>query len=170
MGLVSQRLIISFLMPHTHASSSFTAISPSFERPLLLEHNGKTICNYRIRPFLGTPGYPRNVSLGKLPDEQAEALSVVGDIADEVCLKFEFQTGDIQFINNLSILHAREAFQRAQGDDTRRHLLRLVLRDDELRWSIPPVMKDAMDQMFEHGPENETFVWSPEPLPYVIGQ
>lgn len=128
------------------------------------------ICNYRIRPFLGTPGYPRNALLGPLPAHQEEALEVVAQIAEELCLKFEFQTGDIQFLNNLSILHAREEFRRAEGDTTRRHLLRLVQKDDELAWDIPETMREAMEKMFDHRPQDEQFIWSPEPLPYVIGQ
>ena len=132
--------------------------------------DGKVICNYRIRPFLGTPGYPRNASLGLLPAHQEEALDVVGKIADELCLKFDFQTGDVQFLNNLSILHAREEFRRAGGDNTRRHLLRLVQKDDEMGWNVPLTMRKAMNRMFDHGPEDEKFIWSPEPLPYVIGQ
>jgi len=95
---------------------------------------------------------------------------VVGKIADKLCLKFEFQTGDVQFLNNLSMLHAREEFQRADGDNTRRHLLRLVQKDDELAWNVPPAMHEVMEEMFNHAPEEEKFIWSPEPLPYVIGQ
>jgi len=149
---------------------SFDATNPSFTRPLLVEQDGKLICNYRIRPFLGTPGYPRNAALGPLPARQEEALNVVGKIADELCLRFEFKTGDIQFINNLSILHAREEFRCAEGDNMRRHLLRLVQMDDELGWDVPPAMREAMGKMFDHEPEHEKFIWSPEPLPYVIGQ
>jgi hypothetical protein len=167
-------------MPHGHKllpsanvsppSNSFVPEHPSFERPLLLEHQGRLICNYRIRPFLGTPGYPRNGALGPLPAHQEEALAVVGRIADEVALKFEFQTGDLQFLNNLSILHAREEFQPAAGENKRRHLLRLVQKDDELGWALPEEMREAVDRMFKHEPEEEKFIWSPEPLPYVIGQ
>lgn len=91
-------------------------------------------------------------------------------IADDISFKFEFQTGDIQFLNNFSILHAREEFRRAEGGETRRHLLRLVLKDEELGWAIPPIMQEAVHQMFEHDAEDEKFIWSPEPLPYVIGQ
>jgi Taurine catabolism dioxygenase TauD, TfdA family len=94
----------------------------------------------------------------------------VGKIADEMCLKFEFKTGDIQFLNNLAILHAREEFKRAGGDEKRRHLLRLVQMDDELGWNVPLSMQKAMAKMFDHGPKEEKFIWSPEPLPYVIGQ
>ncbi|KAL2680343.1 Taurine hydroxylase-like protein sat17 [[Neocosmospora] mangrovei] len=149
---------------------SFIPENPSFERPLLLEEDGKLICNYRIRPFLGTPGYPRNAAMGPLPKHQEEALSVVGQIAEEICLKFEFKKGDIQFVNNLSLLHAREEFHRAVGENTRRHLLRLVQMDDELGWKLPAVMKNPMEKMFNHEPDEEKFIWSPEPLPYVIGQ
>jgi hypothetical protein len=105
-----------------------------------------------------------------LPAHQAEALDVVGKLADEMCLRFEFQTGDIQFLNNLSILHAREEFQRSEGGDSRRHLLRLVQMDDENRWKLPDEMESTMGRMFDHEPKDEQFIWSPEPLPYVIGQ
>ncbi|GAP84013.1 putative taurine catabolism dioxygenase [Rosellinia necatrix] len=149
---------------------SFTPKTPSFTRPLLSEVDGKLICNYRIRPFQGTPGYPRNPALGPLPPHHEEALDIVGKIAERLCLGFEFKTGDIQFVNNLSILHAREEFKRAEGADSRRHLLRLVQRDDELAWKLPREMSEAMDRMFLHEPDDETFPWSPEPLPYVIGQ
>lgn len=149
---------------------SFVASKPSFTRPLLIEEDGKLICNYRIRPFLGTPGYPRNAALGPLPAHQAEALDVVGRLADEMCLRFEFQTGDIQFLNNFSILHAREEFRQAEGVDTRRHLLRLVQMDEEFGWGIPEACAEATSNMFDHRPEEEQFIWSPEPLPYVIGQ
>jgi hypothetical protein len=54
--------------------------------------------------------------------------------------------------------------------NTRRHLLRLVQKDDEFGWNVPHVMSEAMDKMFDHGPDEEKFIWSPEPLPYVIGQ
>ncbi|KEY64045.1 Sat17 [Stachybotrys chartarum IBT 7711] len=149
---------------------SFIPEKPSFIRPLLLEQDGKLICNYRIRPFLGTPGYPRNAALGPLPAHQEEALNTVAEIAEKLSLKFEFKTGDIQFLNNLSILHAREEFHCAKGDTTRRHLLRLVQMDDELAWRLPPGLSKDMDKMFQHDLEEEKFIWSPEPLPYVIGQ
>lgn len=144
--------------------------NPSFRRPLLLEEQGRIICNYRIRPFLGTPGYPRNAALGPLPAHQAEALDVVAQLADEMCHRFQFQTGDIQFLNNLTILHAREEFQGSEGNENRRHLLRLVQMDEELSWGLPKELKDVTAKMYDHGPDDETFIWSPEPLPYVIGQ
>ncbi|KAI1127101.1 Clavaminate synthase-like protein [Nemania abortiva] len=149
---------------------SFVPSNPSFMRPLLVEEDGKLICNYRIRPFQGTPGYPRNPELGPLPPHHEEALDIVGKIAEKLCLKFEFKTGDIQFVNNLSILHAREEFRRAEGDDSRRHLLRLVQMDDEFAWKVPGELNEAMDRMFTHDPDDEKFPWNPEPLPYVIGQ
>jgi len=149
---------------------SFLPSASSFTRPLLLECGDKFICNYRIRPFLGTPGYPRNAALGPLPRHQEEALAVVGELAHKMCLAFEFKTGDVQFLNNFSILHAREEFGRAQGEVKRRHLLRLVQMDEELGWDVPEAMRGVMGEMFEHGAEEEQFVWSPEPLPYVIGQ
>lgn len=147
---------------------SFMKDNPSFQRPLLMEHEGHLICNYRIRPFLGSPDYPRNPDLEPLSDRQRDALQVVGELAREVALSFVFKTGDVQYFNNLSILHAREAFSQAPGDDARRHLLRIVLRDDENGWNIPEPLGSALDGMYEHMPEEERFPWSPEPLPYAV--
>ena len=68
------------------------------------------------------------------------------------------------------MLHAREKFSRSAVANSRRHLLRLVLRDAEYVWELPAALKEASDNMMRHDPEEEQFPWSPEPLPYVIGQ
>jgi alpha-ketoglutarate-dependent taurine dioxygenase len=39
----------------------------------------------------------------------------------------DFEPGDIQFLNNGRILHAREAYDDWEDPDKRRHLLRLWL-------------------------------------------
>ena len=140
---------------------------PSFKRPLLSWFDGKLLCSFRVRPFLGSPGYPRNPALEPLSARQLEALKVVADIANDVALAFDFKTGDLQYIHNLSILHAREAFETVDSDKTRRHLLRLILKDDELAWKVPPSLAPLVDDMYEHRAEDEIFPWSAEPLAYV---
>jgi alpha-ketoglutarate-dependent taurine dioxygenase len=58
-------------------------------------------------------------------------------------LEMDFAPGDIQFLNNGAILHAREAYEDHENPDERRHLLRLWLAahsfvsvDDGLRTGI----------------------------------
>jgi alpha-ketoglutarate-dependent taurine dioxygenase len=62
----------------------------------------------------------------------------------EFYLEMDFQPGDIQFIANATILHAREAYDDHDDANERRHLLRLWLTahdfasvDDVLRAGIP---------------------------------
>ena len=57
---------------------------------------------------------------------QTEALDLLHEVADELCLEVAFEPGDLQLINNHVIYHARRAFEDDAGDDGRL-LLRLWL-------------------------------------------
>ena len=60
---------------------------------------------------------------------EQEALDFVGDVADrpDIRLDMEFHEGDIQFLNNRSILHARTDYVDDPDPALKRHLLRLWL-------------------------------------------
>ena len=62
-----------------------------------------------------------------LTDIQREALDAVQEIANrpELRLAMMFQEGDMQFLNNHAILHAREAFEDHDDPELKRHLLRM---------------------------------------------
>ena len=62
-----------------------------------------------------------------LSDAEREALAAVNEIAERpgVCLEIDFQPGDIQFLNNRFILHARTDY--IDDPEQKRHLLRLWL-------------------------------------------
>jgi Taurine catabolism dioxygenase TauD, TfdA family len=55
----------------------------------------------------------------------------------ELMLEFTLQPGEIYFINNYTILHARTAFADFDEEDRRRHLLRLWLEVPQMR-SVHP--------------------------------
>jgi hypothetical protein len=74
----------------------------------------------------------------------------------ELMLEFRLQPGEMYFINNYTILHARTAFDDFEEEDRRRHLLRLWLEVPQMRpvhphrsparpWSswIPPAPRGA---------------------------
>lgn len=147
---------------------SFNTQKPSFSRPLLFEANGKTIMNFSRRSFVGTPAYPRNPSIERVSEAQVEALDLIEEVASKVGLTFRFETGDIQYINNLGLLHARESFVNSDLDGCRRHLLRVFLKDISMAWEVPEELKDAMDALYEHNLEDEHFPWTFDPLPYVL--
>jgi Taurine catabolism dioxygenase TauD, TfdA family len=66
---------------------------------------------------------------------QREALVTVQDIANraELMLTMDFQEGDIQLVNNHTMLHAREAFEDYPEPGRERHLLRMWIAVDETR-------------------------------------
>lgn len=50
-------------------------------------------------------------------------------------------------MNNLSIFHARDAFTNTV--DQQRHLVRLWLRDEELKWALPEQLRGRMGKVFD---------------------
>ena len=94
------------------------------------------LCLHRAR----TGGESRIVSSAALYNELLEAIA--NDPA--FYLEMDFQPGDVQFLNNARILHAREAYEDGDDPDQRRHLLRLWLAahhftsvDELLQGGIP---------------------------------
>ena len=71
----------------------------------------------------------RHADVPRLSEEQIEAMELVEEIANDPAFHVEmsFEPGDIQLLNNGSILHAREAYTDGDSPQTRRHLLRLWL-------------------------------------------
>ncbi|KAI3325263.1 Clavaminate synthase-like protein [Xylariaceae sp. AK1471] len=78
----------------------------------------------------------------RIPDllpAQKEAMALLQQTATEKQIRLPTLQGDMVFINNWGVLHARESYQ----DDAvaTRHLVRLWLRNEELAWDIPESMK-----------------------------
>lgn len=71
----------------------------------------------------------RHPEVPRLTEHQIEAMELVEQIANDPHFHVEmsFEPGDIQLLNNGTILHAREAYTDGDTPDTHRHLLRLWL-------------------------------------------
>jgi hypothetical protein len=98
-----------------------------FELPICTVHAGRLRTFYigwYIRDAQEDPAARR------LTPAQSEVLPLLESIAnDPRChLDMDFQIGDIQLINNASILHARTAYEDFPEPERKRHLLRLWLR------------------------------------------
>lgn len=65
---------------------------------------------YARRSFTGFLGLPRSPGIPHLTEAQAEALDTLHFLGEKYNLALNFQKGDIQYINNLSVFHARDAF------------------------------------------------------------
>ena len=106
-----------------------------------------------------------------LSTEQLHALRVVEDLAQRYCTKLDRRNGDIQFINNLSIMHARSAYggNPAQRRSTR-HLLRMFLRDPRNAWTKPPSYLHKFDDPFEKGREQNLPILDTDPWRKISGR
>ena len=69
----------------------------------------------------------RFADVGPLPAEQLSALDAFQQTARKLALNMHLRRGDIQFANNLTVAHAREAFEDHKALNERRYLVRLWL-------------------------------------------
>ncbi|KAL2191637.1 Clavaminate synthase-like protein [Thermothelomyces heterothallicus CBS 203.75] len=89
-----------------------------------------------------------------LSQQQLEALGVLSALATKHRFCLDLKLGDIVFINNLALLHARDPYiDPANGPG--RHLVRLWLRNPKLAWTIPQAMRTPWEAAF--GPNGEGF-------------
>ena len=84
---------------------------PYTNRPLLYYLDEKIIIQYARRYFTGFQGLPRSKEIPPITEAQAEALDALHFLAEKYSLGLNFQKGDIQYINNLSVFHARDGFK-----------------------------------------------------------
>jgi hypothetical protein len=113
----------------------------SYHRSRLGEERGGEAMSYSL-PVFGhrdgrfTSHYSRTYveAAQEMPDVPAmedrhwQALDTLHNLAEELCMEMTFAPGDMQFINNHVIYHARTAYEDREGArDQRRLLLRLWL-------------------------------------------
>jgi hypothetical protein len=75
-------------------------------------------------------------------------LETLLSFAKRYSIKLDQHKGDMVFLNNLSILHARDAYVDDPVHGRNRHLLRLSLRDNELAWPKPDGYREILDKKF----------------------
>lgn len=123
--------------------------------PLLQAHDGKIMINFDpgrlgLHPATRKSLQPGDAAIPGLTSTQEEALNVLNAVASKhrVCLSSE--PGDLIFINNWSLLHARDSYTDYFNVKCSRHLVRLWLRNSKLGWTIPANMKVPWDAAFGH--------------------
>ncbi|MDP6871951.1 MAG: TauD/TfdA family dioxygenase [Alphaproteobacteria bacterium] len=98
----------------------------SYALPVFGQRDGRFTSHYS-RTYVEAAQEMPNVPA--MEDRHWRALDVLHDLADELCMEMTMQAGDMQFINNHVIYHARTAYQDHPGSDIdqRRCLHRLWL-------------------------------------------
>jgi hypothetical protein len=103
--------------------------APFYAAPVFNPHAGNVSVLYSRLHIGSSQRFP---DAPRLSDEDFEALDLFGTLAGdpELRLDMDFQPGDIQFLHNHTILHARSAYEDWPEVEKKRHLLRL--------WLCPP--------------------------------
>lgn len=99
------------------------------------------LTDYRWDPYY-VRSLSRFSSAGLIPplsQAQEEALQVLEETANRLALHMILDVGDIQFVSNSHVLHARTAYKDHAPPAPRRHLMRLWLAtpEDEGGWRLP---------------------------------
>lgn len=128
------------------------------------------MCQLVKAPLLGTPLIQRDPSMPAVTKQQLRALDAVNEAAKRFCAPLDRQEGDIQFINNLSIMHAREAYRGSNGKPSTRHLLRMFLRDPEKAWEKPARYRNNFDDPFAPGRQQNLPVIDTDPWRLISGR
>lgn len=131
---------------------------------------GKPICQLVKAPLLGTPLIKRDPRMPAVSTKQLRAMAAVEELAKRFCVELDRKQGDIQFINNLSIMHARQAFRGANGKPSTRHLLRMFLRDSMNAWEKPARYRHNFDDPFTPGRQQNLPVIDSDPWRIISGR
>ena len=98
--------------------------------PVFAVQNGKFTSHYS-RTFVEAA--QKNPDVPRMTDRQWEALDMLASVADEVGFEMDLRPGDLQFLNNHVIYHARAAFEDHDEPERKRRLLRVWLSAHQSR-------------------------------------
>jgi hypothetical protein len=103
---------------------------PFYEAPVFNVHTGYVSVLYSRLHIGSAQRFPE---ARRLTPEDIEALDMLNELASdpELRLDMNFMPGDIQFLHDHTILHARSAYEDWPEIERKRHLLRL--------WLAPPI-------------------------------
>jgi Taurine catabolism dioxygenase TauD, TfdA family len=157
-------LIPVLAAPWTMISPQPDGSSSSETRPLLfhIPSTNRTIISCSRARITGTPSRPRPSNLPAITPLQHEALDALHFIAQKVAIPIDFQAGDMLFFNNLTMMHARDSFDDDKSGipDEKRHLLRLIIRDESEgtgKWNVPSELDRQMSALYDHEAREEEF-------------
>ncbi|KAK1854845.1 taurine catabolism dioxygenase family protein [Colletotrichum chrysophilum] len=118
---------------------------------LIHNKDGRLFLNFSTRTFIGYGEMPdRDADYPPLSFEEREAFAGWQWVADEYSLKTDLEVGDIEWVNNLHLQHARRGF--TEDITNPRHLVRIWLSDSENSPELPEDIKRKFDAMVAEDP------------------
>ncbi|EWG51907.1 hypothetical protein FVEG_10760 [Fusarium verticillioides 7600] len=110
--------------------------------------------------YVGFGDIPRGKYLPPITEAQAEALDTLHFLGERFNVSTNFEKGDMQYVSNVAIFHARDGFTDTK--DKQRHLLRLWLRDPEYACETPTALASRWERVYGGvTPELQTFPLEP---------
>lgn len=97
-------------------------------------------------PMTGYKKRQRNPSLPPPTEAQLEALDTVQHLLEENSIALPWDKGDIVFINDMAIFHARTAFQEQEGSG--RELVKFYLHDPKQQWPVASTAQENWNKLF----------------------
>ena len=86
-----------------------------FHQPPITKSPERIILQYARRSFTGFGALPRSKDISPITEAQAEALDAIHFLGVRFNVGLDFRQGDVQFVNNLAIFHARDEFKDSAG-------------------------------------------------------
>ncbi|MGB6104314.1 MAG: TauD/TfdA family dioxygenase [Pusillimonas sp.] len=116
--------------------------APHYQAPVFGMEQGRFMCRH-IRNHINSAqmAFPE---IPRLTEKQIEALDELDAIlaSPELCFSMEFQPGDMQFINNHIVLHARTEYEDHEESEKKRLLFRLWMSHAGSQ-PLPPIFADG---------------------------
>ena len=114
---------------------------PFYEAPVFNRHDGYLSVLYSRLHIGSAQRFPE---ARRLTAEDYEALDMLAELAGDLELRLDmtFMPGDVQFLHNHTILHARSEYEDWPELERKRHLLRLWLAPPNAR-PLPPVFAEC---------------------------
>jgi Taurine catabolism dioxygenase TauD, TfdA family len=122
----------------------------------------------RVR-ISGTSTRPRPDFLPPLSPSQIEALDIVQSLAARLAINVRLQAGDILAFNNLGMVHARDRFVDDEKSGQKRHLLRIIARDETKAWAVPEPLDAVLRALYAHKDKDEKFDIFRNPFMFSAG-
>ncbi|KAI8711770.1 TauD domain-containing protein [Fusarium sp. LHS14.1] len=106
-------------------------------RPIIGKADGRTQMqiNFAKAYVANHPQYPMNKGSPSLSPSQEDALKILTETARRHSLQLDTKAGDLVLVNNLAMMHARDAFVDDVVSGDVRHVLRLWLQDQD-SWPV----------------------------------
>ncbi|KAJ4409470.1 hypothetical protein N0V85_004086 [Neurospora sp. IMI 360204] len=118
--------------------------------PLVQVHNNRVYLSVDpgrlgLHPVTAKAGL--GSSIPSLTTSHLQALETLSELATRHRLMLDTKPGDMLFINNWALIHARDSYKDPK-DGPGRHLVRLWLRDSEVGWDVPESMRVPWEAAF----------------------